>query len=412
MKVQFERVCGQDVHRDSVMACVRMPGAGETRQEIVQKFGTTTEDLLALRDWMKSHGVTHVALEATGVLWKPVYYVLEGEFRVLLVNPAHIKNVPGRKTDVKDSQWIAQLLECGLLRASFVPPPEIRELRDLTRYRAELVHERTREVQRLHKVLQDAGIKLSSVATDIMGKSGRAMVEALITGTTNAEVLAELAKGALRKKLVELRRALTGRFSARHAFLATELLAHLDYIEEAMERVAKRIEECLGPFAKEVQILVTIPGVKDKVAAKVLAEIGVNMKQWPDAKHLASWAGVCPGNRESAGKHKRCSTRKGNGWLKSALVEAAWAATRKSDCALSGQFFRLRARLGHKKAIVAVAHSILVIMYECLSHGKTYQELGRDYFDRVQKRAVTNRYVKKLRDLGYEVKLTEKEDAA
>lgn len=412
MKVQFERVCGLDVHRDSVMACVRVGGPEGGRQEVVQKFGATTEDLLGLRDWMKSRGVTHVAMEATGVLWKPVYYVLEGEFTVLLVNPAHIKNVPGRKTDVKDSQWIAELLECGLLRGSFVPPPEIRELRDLVRYRAELTHERTREVQRLHKVLQDAGIKLSSVATDIMGKSGRAMVEALIAGTTDAEALAELAKGSLRKKLVELRRALHGRFSARHAFLAVELLAHLDYIEEAMERVGKRIEECLLPFAKEVQTLMTIPGVKERVIAKVIGEIGVNMKQFPDSKHLASWAGMCPGNRESAGKHKRCGTRKGNGWLKSALVEAAWAATRKSDSLLSGQYFRLRARLGPKKAIVAVGHSILVIIYECLSQGKTYQELGHDYFDRVQKRALTERCVRKLRDLGYEVALTKKESAA
>jgi transposase len=412
VNIHFERVCGQDVHRDSVTACVRVPGPGGTRQEIVQKFGTTTEDLLGLRDWMKSHGVTHVAMEATGVLWKPVYYVLEGEFTVLLVNPAHMKNVPGRKTDVKDAQWIAELLECGLLRGSFVPPPEIRELRDLVRYRAELVHERTREVQRLHKVLQDAGIKLSSVATDIMGKSGRAMVEALIGGTTDAEALAQLAKGTLKKKLGELRKALTGRFSARHAFLATELLAHLDYIEEAMERVGQRIEECLRPFAEEVRILSTIPGVKDRVIAKVIAEMGVNMKQWPTGKHLASWAGLAPGNRESAGKHQRCGTRKGNGWLKSALVEAAWAAVRKRDCSLSGQFFRLRGRLGAKKAIVAVAHSILTIIYECLSHRKSYEELGHSYFDQIQKRALTERYLRKLHDLGFDVTLSPKEGAA
>ncbi|MGH7207806.1 MAG: IS110 family transposase [Nitrospiraceae bacterium] len=412
MKVEFERVCGLDVHRDSVMAAVRLPDPQGMRKEFVQKFGTTTQDVLALRDWMKSHGVTHVAMEATGVLWKPVYYVLEGDFTLLLVNPAHIKNVPGRKTDVKDAQWIAQLLECGLLRASFVPPPEIRELRDLTRYRTELGHERTREVQRLHKVLQDAGIKLSSVATDIMGKSGRAMVEALIEGTSDPAVLADLAKGTLRKKLAQLRPALQGRFGARHAFLATELLAHLDYIEEVMERVGLRIEECLRPFVKEVQTLLSIPGVKDRTAAKVLAEIGANMKQFPDSKHLASWAGLCPGNRESAGKHMRCGTRKGNGWLKSALVESAWAATRKRECALSGQFFRLRARLGPRKAIVAVAHSILVIIYECLSHAKTYQELGHDHFDRVQKKVLTDRYVRKLRDLGYEVNLNQAKEGA
>lgn len=412
MRIEFDRVCGLDVHRDTVAACVRIPGENATRQEFVQTFGTTTKDLLTLRDWMKSQGVTHAAMEATGVLWRPVYYVLEGEFTLLLVNPAHIKNVPGRKTDVKDAQWIAQLLECGLLRGSFVPPPEIRELRDLTRYRTELAHERTREVQRLHKILQDAGIKLSSVATNIMGKSGRAMVEALIAGTSDPQILAELARGMLRKKLMPLRQALEGRFGKRHAFLASELLAHLDYIEEAMERVSQRIEECLRPFAKQVEILQSIPGVKGKIAAKIIAEIGVNMKQFPDAKHLASWAGLCPGNRESAGKHRRCGTRKGNGWLKTALVEAAWAAIRNRGSAMSGQYFRLRARLGPKKAIVAVAHSMLVMIYECLAHGKNYKELGHDYFDRIQKDVLTNRYVRKLRDLGFEVQLTPKEEEA
>jgi len=293
-----------------------------------------------------------------------------------------------------------------------VPPPEIRELRDLTRYRTELGHERTREVQRLHKVLQDAGIKLSSVASNIMGKSGRAMVEALMTGTTDPQVLAELAQGVLRKKLPQLRQALEGRFSGRHAFLATELLAHLDYLEEAMERVSRRIEECLRPFAKEVEILCSIPGLKDKASAKVIAEIGTDMKQFPDSKHLASWAGLCPGNRESAGKHKRCGTRKGNGWLKAALVEACWAAVRDRSTAFSGQFFRLRARLGPKKAIVAVAHSMLVVIYECLAHGKSYEELGHDYFDRIQKGLLTDRYVHKLRQLGFEVHLKPKGEAA
>lgn len=404
MKIAFERVAGLDVHRDSVMACVRVPGDKE-RLEDVRKFGTTTAELLGLRDWLKSHEVDVVAMESTGVLWKPVYYVLEGGFTLLLVNPAHIKNVPGRKTDVKDSQWIAQLTECGLLRASFVPPPEIRELRDLTRYRSELGHEWNREAQRLHKVLQDAGIKLSSVATDILGKSGRAMIEALIGGAKDPEALAELAKGALRRKLGQLRAALEGQFQARHAFLAKELLAHLDFLEQAERRVTLQIEERLRPFSSQVTILKSIPGVADKTAGRIVAEIGVNMGQFPDAQHLASWAGLCPGNRESAGKHQRCGTRQGNGWLKSALVESAWAAVRNRKSAFSGQFYRLRSRLGAKKAIVAVAHSLLVVIYQCLSKEIPYHEFGADYFDRLNQQRAKDRYVKKLKALGYEVTL-------
>lgn len=411
MEVHFERVCGLDVHRDSVSACVRTPGPGK-RREVQEKFGTTTADLLTLRDWLKQHGVTHVAMEATGVLWKPVYYALEGAFTLLLVNAAHVKNVPGRKTDVKDAQWLAQLLEAGLLRASFVPPPAIRELRDLTRYRTELTHERTREVQRLHNVLQDAGIKLSSVATDILGKSGRAMVEALIHGTRDSQVLAELAKGLLRKKIPQLKQALEGKFAGRHAFLAAELLAHMDYIEEAMERLNQRIEECMRPFAEEERILKSIPGLKERLTPKVVAEIGTNMKQFPDAKHLASWSGLCPGNNESAGKHKKCGTRKGDAWLKAALVEAAWSAVREETTAFSGQFYRLRARMGAKKAIVAVAHSMIVVIYECLSHRKTYKELGRDYFDRVQRSVLKERYIQRLEKLGFDVRITPKGQTA
>jgi transposase len=406
VKIEFERVAGLDVHRDSVMACVRVPGNRERREE-VQTFGTTTGDLLSLRDWLKAHGVEVVSMEATGVLWKPVYYVLEADFTLQLVNPAHIKNVPGRKTDVKDSQWIAQLTECGLLRASFVPPPEIRELRDLTRYRTELGHEWNREVQRLHKVLQDAGIKLSSVATNILGKSGRAMIEALIKGTKDPEVLAEMAKGALRRKLKQLRAALEGQFQAKHAFLARELLAHLDFLEQADQRVTAQIEECLRPFAPQVTILKSIPGVADKTAARIVAEVGVNMAQFPTSGHLASWAGLCPGNRESAGKHKKCGTRQGNGWLKTAMVEAAWASVRNKGSVMYGQFNRLRPRLGAQSAIVAVAHSILVIVYGCLSDGLPYHEYGPNYFDKREKARAKDRYIRKLKDLGFEVTLKE-----
>jgi transposase len=412
MQVRFERVSGLDVHRDTIAACVRVPGTKSERREEVRTFGTMTADLLALRQWLQEHGVTHVAMEATGVLWKPVYYALEGAFRVLLVNPGHIKNVPGRKTDVKDSAWIAQLLECGLLSASFVPPKPIRELRDLTRYRTELVHERTREVQRLHKVLQDAGVKLSSVATDIMGASGRAMVEALIAGTRDATALADLARGLLRKKLPELRRALEGRFDTHHAFMASRILAHIDYLETEVEEMTARIEEALRPFAAEVDRLSTIPGVKGKTSAVIVAEIGVDMKQFPSAKHLGSWAGLAPGNNESAGKHKRCRTKPGDKWIKAALVESANAAVKKNDNRLAGLYYRLRSRLGHKKAVVAVAHEILKIAYHMLARGKTYEELGRDYFDRAQKEAVKSRYVRKLERMGFEVKLVAKEGAA
>jgi transposase len=412
MQVRFERVSGLDVHRDTIAACVRVPGTKSERREEVRTFGTMTADLLALRQWLQEHGVTHVAMEATGVLWKPVYYALEGAFTVLLVNPGHIKNVPGRKTDVKDSAWIAQLLECGLLSASFVPPKPIRELRDLTRYRTELVHERTREVQRLHKVLQDAGVKLSSVATDIMGASGRAMVEALIAGTRDAGALADLARGLLRKKLPELRRALEGRFDGHHAFMATRILAHIDYLETEVEEMTARIEEALRPFATEVERLSTIPGVKGKTSAVIVAEIGVDMKQFPSAKHLGSWAGLAPGNNESAGKHKRCGTKPGDKWIKAALVESANAAVKKNDNRLAGLYYRLRSRLGHKKAVVAVAHEILKIAYHVLARGKTYEELGRDYFDRAQKEAVKSRYVRKLERMGFEVKLVAKDGAA
>ncbi len=412
MQVRFERVSGLDVHRDTITACVRVPEAKSERREEVRTFGTMTADLLALRQWLQEHGVTHVAMEATGVLWKPVYYVLEGAFTVLLVNPGHIKTVPARKTAVKDTAWIAQVLECGLLSASFVPPKPIRELRDLTRYRTELMHERTREVQRLHKVLQDAGVKLSSVATDIMGASGRAMVEALVAGTRDAGALADLAKGLLRKKLPELRRALEERFDAHHAFMASRILAHIDYLEAEVEEISRRIEEALRPFTSEVEKLSSIPVVKAKASAVIVAEIGVDMKQFPSDKHVGSWAGLAPENNESVDKHKRCGTKPGNKWLRAALVESANAAVKKDDTRLAWLYYRLRPRLGHKKAIVAVAHEILRIVYHVLARGKTYEELGRDYFDRAHKEAMKTRYVRKLERMGFEVKLVAKASAA
>ncbi len=405
MDVILERCAGLDVHQATVAATVRVPGSPGQRTEICQTFGTTTPELLTLRDWLAAHGVTHVALESTGVYWKPVYYVLEDAVTALLVNAAHVKNVPGRKTDVQDSAWLAQLLECGLLRGSFVPPPPIRELRDLTRYRKSQIQERTREANRLHKVLEDAGIKLATVASDILGVSGRAMLAALTGGTTDPAVLADLARGRLRAKLPALRQALTGRFRPHHAFLVGQILAHLDYLDETIAALSQEIETHLHPFAGAVGRLRTIPGVDQRTAEVLVAEIGVDMGRFPTAGHLASWAGLCPGNNESAGKRKRGTTRKGCKWLRLALIEAALAATRKKGCALGARYRRILRHRGHKKAIVAVAHAILEIAYHLLAQETTYHELGAAYFDRRNAEQATRRYVRLLEHLGHRVTL-------
>ena len=398
-----ERCAGLDVHKETVAVCVRLSGPeGKTVQEI-QTFGTMTPDLLALRDWLESLKVTHVAMESTGVYWKPVYYLLEEDFTVLLVNAAHIKNVPGRKTDVADCAWIAQLLEHGLLRGSFVPEKPIRDLRDLTRHRKILIQERTREANRLHKVLQDSGIKLSSVATDILGVSGRAMIEALVDGKADPIALAELAKGKLKKKLPDLQKALTGRFRSHHAFLVSRILAHLDYLEDEIEAFSQKIGETIAPFDEAVALLDTIPGVNRRTAEVLIAEIGPDMSRFPSAGHLASWAGLCPGNNESAGKHKSGKTRKGDRWLRIALTESALAAIRETDSSLSAQYRRIMRHRGHKKAIVAVAHSILCISYHMLSRQKPYSELGAAYLEKREKDHAIRRYVKQLERLGQKV---------
>jgi transposase len=401
----LERCAGLDVHQATVAVAVRAPGARGTRTQVIQTFGTTTPELLALRDWLTAQGVTHVAMESTGVYWKPVYYVLEEGFTLLLVNAAHMRNVPGRKSDVADCAWIAQLLECGLLRGSFVPPAPIRELRDLTRYRKALVQDRTREANRLHKVLEDAGIKLATVATNVLGVSGRAMLAALVAGTTDAAVLAELARGRLRAKLPALRQALTGRFRGHHAFLVSQLLAHLDYLEEAMATLSGAIEAQLAPFAAAVARLRTIPGVEQRTAESLVAEIGVDMARFPSAGHLVSWAGLCPGNNESAGKRKRGTTRKGCKWLRITLIEAAQAAIRTRDCFLGARYRRVMRHRGHKKAVVAIARSILEIAYHLLARGTTYRELGADYFARRDTEQSTRRYVRLLQQLGHRVTL-------
>ncbi len=340
MERLLERCCGIDVHRAGVTVCVRLPDRAGRRVELVAAFETVTSGLLALRDWLQGLGVTHVAMEATGVYWKPVWYLLEDDFELLLVNAQHVKNVPGRKTDVSDAQWLSQLLECGLLRGSFVPPRPQRELRDLTRYRKALIRERQREVNRLHKLLEDAGIKLACVASDVLGVSGRAMIEALITGEGDPEALAELARG----KLPALRQALEGRFSGHHALLGAHILSHLDYLDETVLALGEEIGQRLSPFEQQLELLCTIPGIARRSAEVILAELGADMSVFPSDRHAASWVSLCPGNRRSAGKSGSGRTRKGNPWLRETLVESARAASRTRDTYLKSQYLRLRRR--------------------------------------------------------------------
>jgi transposase len=401
-----ERCAGLDVHKDSATACVRVPGAHGARHQETRTFGTTTRSLLALHDWLAAFGVTVVGMESTGVYWKPVYALLEDDFEPWLLNAHHLKAVPGRKTDVKDAEWICQLVEHGLVRASFVPPRDIRELRDLTRYRKALIQERTRAVQRLDKVLQDASIKLSSVASDVLGVSGRAMLAGLVEGTRDPAVLAELAKGLLRKKLPQLREALEGRFHAHHALLVGELLAHIEYLEDAIDRLSQEVERHLAPFVAEVGLLDTIPGVDHRAAEVILAEIGADMTRFPTARHLASWAGRCPGNDESAGKRRTGRMRKGSKWLAITLIECATSAARSKGTYLASQYARIKGRRGHKKAVGAVAHSILTIAYHVLQRHRPYADLGPDYLLlRDNAEAYTKRLVRQLERLGHKVSL-------
>ena len=405
MDQQLERVAGLDVHRKSIAVCVRVPGPTGGRVQQVRTFGTTAADVLALRDWLEAHRVSHVALESTGVYWKPVFYVLEESAECLLVNAQHVQKVPGRKTDVQDCVWLAQLLEHGLLRGSFVPPPPQRELRDLTRYRKTLIQERTREANRLHKVLEDAGIKLATVASDVLGVSGRAMLQALVAGTTDPAVLADLARGTLRKKLPALRQALAGRFRPHHGFLVSQLLAHLEYLDEAITDLSDRLAEALAPFTLARSRLDSIPGVGRRTAEVLLAEVGQDMSRFPSAAHLASWAGLCPGQHESAGKHKTGRTRPGNRWLRMALIEAASMAARTRDTALAARYHRVARTHGHKKAVVAVAHAILVTAYYLLQRHEDYRELGPHYFDRRHADQAKRRAIRALEHQGYRVTL-------
>lgn len=405
METFVKRAAALDVHKEQVTACVRVPGKGRRREEQIAEFRTTVQGLLALRDWLQAYRVTHVAMEASGVYWKPPWAILEDEFECLLVNARHVKQVPGRKTDVSDAAWLCQLLEAGLLRASFVPPKPIRTLRNLTRYRKTQIQERQREANRLHKILEDTGIKLDCVATDILGASGRAMLDALVAGTTDPAVLADMAKGKLRQKLPALREALEGRFDTEHGIVVGAILAHIDFLDEQIDRLSEAIEEQIRPFAAAVELLCTIPGVQRRTAEVVLAEIGADMSVFPSAGHLASWAGLCPGNDESAGKRRSGRTRKGSRWLSIALTEAAQANTRSRDTYLSAQYRRLRARRGHKKAIGAVKHSIIVACWHMLTTGERYSEAGSDYFTRLDPDKQTRRLVAQLERLGHVVAL-------
>jgi transposase len=405
MEVVFERCCGLDVHKAIVVACLWMRDqSGKVHKEI-QKFGTMTVDLVVLYDWLKSKGVTHVAMESTGIFWKPIYNLLEDAFQVLLVNAEHIKRVPGRKTDVTDAEWIADLLAHGLLKGSFIPPKPIRELRDLTRYRKSLIDERVREVNRLHKLLETANIKLSSVASDVMGMSGRSMLEALLEGKTDPEVLADLAKGKLRNKLPELKKALHGRFSTHHRFILEHILGHLDFLDETIEKISKEVATRTSPFDQLIKFMDTIPGVDRKTAEATIAEIGLDMERFPTHRHLASWAGLCPGNHESAGKRKKGKTRKGDLWFRRYAIEMALAASRTKETYLNAFYHRLLRRKGHKKAVVAVAHTILVIIYHVIKHNVPYRELGADYFDKLNITYIKRHHVKRLESLGFKVTL-------
>ncbi len=403
MDLMIARCAGLDVHQATVVATVRIPDDHGGRRSVTETFGTMTPDLLVLREWLQAYGVAHVALESTGVYWKPIYYVLEDAFTLLLINMQELKRVPGRKTDVRDSEWLAQLLECGLLKASFVPPPPIRELRDLTRYRVQQVRDRSQEVNRLCKVLEDAGLKLTSVVTDVMGVSGRAMLRALVEGTTDPTVLADLARGALRKKLPALRRALQGCFRPHHAFLIEQIFAKIDFLDETLDRLTTEIDRRLGPFEPMLTALDTIPGVDRIGAISMVAETGGDMSRFPSAGHLCSWGAMCPGQNESAGKRHSGKTRKGNRYLRRTLIQAGLGAMRSNGTALQARYHRVKRHRGHKKAVVAVGHQILEIAYFIMRDGVTYDELGADYFVGRHAERAMRRHVRQLEALGFHV---------
>ncbi|MES0404254.1 MAG: IS110 family transposase [Hyphomicrobium sp.] len=406
MEVKYRRCCGLDVHKDTVVACVRIASGGEVVSE-VRTFQTTTASLIALSRWLAENGCTHVAMEATGVYWKPVWHILAGgDFQLVLANASHVKNVPGRKTDVNDATWLADLLAHGLIRASFVPDTETQELRNLLRTRKQLVREKASHILRVQKTLEDANIKLDSVITDVMGMSGRAMIEALIAGESDPAKLARLANYRLKTSQEKLREALRGRVTNHHRFLLHLHLNQIDGLDASIALIDLQVEVGIAPFRAAVELVTSVPGVGVLGAQVIVSEIGTDMSRFPSDGHLISWAGICPRNDESAGKRRSNRLRKGAPWLKTTLVQCAWAAVRKKDSYLQAQFHRIKSRRGPKKAIMAVAASILTAIYHMLKDGTLYQDLGANHFQSRSKGQQTKRLVKRLADLGYEVALT------
>jgi transposase len=412
MDVIYPCCAGLDVHKESVVACVRRVTAGKITRE-ARTFETTTAGLLDLSAWLSEQGVTHIAMEATGVYWKPVWHILSaGEFQLVLANAAHIKNVPGRKTDVNDATWIADLLAHGLIRGSFVPEPATQELRDLMRTRKQLVREQSSHIQRLQKTLEDANIKLESVISDILGVSGRAMIEALIAGESDPVRLTELAHRRIKAPPEKLRAALHGRVTDHHRFLLRLHLKQIDGLSALIGELDQEVDSHLAPFRSAVEQLITMPGIKALAASTILAEIGVDMGRFPSAGHLLSWARLCPRNDESAGKRRSSRLKKGANWIKTTMIQCAWAAVRTKGCYFQAQFHRLKRRHGPKKAICAVAAAMLTTVYHMLKDGTVYQDLGADHFDRRSKQTKTNRLVKQLVNLGYHVQINPLPEAA
>ena len=405
MQAVVERGCGLDVHQATVVACLLVRNTKGIVHKQMRFFGTTTRELVSLRDWLLTEGCTHVGMESTGVYWKPVYAVLEGAFQIVVANAQHVKKVPGRKTDVKDAEWLADLLCHGLLKPSFVPPRPIRELRDLTRYRRKLVEAQAAERNRLLKVLEGANVKLSSVATDVFGVSGRLMLRALIEGKTSPQEMAKLAKGKLRAKIQQLEPALEGKLEPHHRFLLKLQLGRVEAAEEDLARLEEQLQEKLEPYRAQLALLDEIPGVNLGLAAAIIAELGVDMKVFETVSQLACWAGVCPGSNESAGKRKNSRTTKGNVYLKTALVEAANAAAKAKGTYLRDKFYRLKARRGYKRAAVAIAHKILVSIYHMFSKNVSYNDLGDLYLDKINKHHLTRNLVHRLERLGFHVTL-------
>jgi transposase len=411
MEPIVERCCGLDVHQAGVVACLLIGGAHQRPRKEVRTFRTVTRELIEMREWLQASGCTHAAMESTGIYWKPVYAILEGSLEIVVGNAQHIKNVPGRKTDVKDSEWIADLLRHGLIAKSFVPPAPIRELRDLTRYRRKLVESRSAEQNRLLKLLETANIKLSSVASDVFGVSGLRMLEAIVSGESTPQAMADLARGRLRKKKADLELALEGRVEEHHRVILRVQMRRLEQTNDAIAEIEGRIEEKLVPYRKQRALLHDIPGIDTTLAAAILAEVGVDMGVFHGPEHLAAWAGITPGNNESAGKRRNSRIRKGNVHLKTALVEAANAASRKNGSYLKEKFHRLKVRRGYKRAAVAIAHKILIAVYHVLSTHSAYRDLGPHYLDQRSQKQTTSLLVRRLERLGYNVHI-ELKDAA